>query len=170
MIYIPLINTLLTKFNQWRGVPFSWLHHARTHATLVPLPGLASDAGKPPRDLSAFINTRSRHPLTQPCFFEGKCIVAANSLSSRSLSTPFYLLCQGNIFIWRDNTVKAGRVLADFWSNHTFICSKMPRTKKKNGRGRRAALLWPSICVSSVLVGSCSFSRVANPLRWLERV
>lgn len=52
--------------------PFWSLHHARTHATLVPFPWLARDAGKPPRDMSAFINSQSRCSLTQPCSFWGK--------------------------------------------------------------------------------------------------
>lgn len=44
------------------------LHHARTHATLFPVPGLASEAGKTPRDMSAGINTENRAVLAQPWF------------------------------------------------------------------------------------------------------
>lgn len=44
------------------------LHHARTHATLFPVPGLASEAGKTPRDMSAGINTENRVVLAQPWF------------------------------------------------------------------------------------------------------
>lgn len=42
------------------------LRHARTHATLVPIPGLVGDAGKPPHDMSAGINTWSRPLVMQP--------------------------------------------------------------------------------------------------------
>lgn len=102
-----------------------------------------------------------RHKYSEPPFpraapvDEGKCIVSASWLFPRSLSIPFYLLCHGNIFILRDNTVKGGRVLADFWSISTFVCAKMPRTKKKNGRGKRASrrILWPCLCGSSMLSG-----------------
>lgn len=88
-------------------------------------------------------------------FDEGKCIVSASWLFPRSLSIPLYLLCHGNIFILRDNTIKAGRVLADFWSISTFVCAKMPRTKKKNGRGKWAScrIIWPCLFGSSVLLG-----------------
>lgn len=86
---------------------------------------------------------------------EGKCIVSASWLSPRSLSIPFYLLFHGNIFILRDNTIKAGRVLADFWSISTFVCTKMPRTKKKNGRGKWAScrIFWPCLFDFSMLLG-----------------
>lgn len=86
---------------------------------------------------------------------EGKCIVSASWLFPRSLSIPFYLLCHGNIYILRDNTIKAGRVLADFWSISTFVCAKMPRTKKKNGRGKWAScrILWPCLFSFSMLLG-----------------
>lgn len=120
----------------------------------------------------------SRYKYTEPpssyaaLVYEGKCIVSANSLSPRSPSIPFYPLCHGNIFILRDNIIKAGRVLADFWSNCTFICTKMPRTKKKNNRGK-----WASGRIALALLigllyadGSCSSFRVASPLRVVERV
>lgn len=47
---------------------FCSMRHARTHATPVPMPGLVGDAGKPPRDMSAGINTQSRPHHTQPQF------------------------------------------------------------------------------------------------------
>lgn len=42
------------------------LRHAQTHATPVPVPALVDDAGKPPRDMRAGINTPSRPLPAQP--------------------------------------------------------------------------------------------------------
>lgn len=103
---------------------FCSLRHAQTHATPVPVPALVDDAGKPPRDMRAGINTPSRPFPRAALVYEGKCFVSANRLSPRSLPIPFYPLCHGSIFILRDNTIKAGRVLADFGSNSTLDCTE----------------------------------------------
>lgn len=131
-----------------------------------------SRIGRRNREISSWYASRYKY-LEPPCsnaalVYEGKCIVSANRLSPRSLSIPFYLLCHGNIFILRDNTIKAGRVLADFWSNCTFACTKMPRTKKKNSRGKWAgghiavALLMWLVCAH----GSCSSCCVGESVEW----
>lgn len=81
---------------------------------------------------------------------EGKCIVSASWLFPRSLSIPFYLLCHGNIFILRDNTVKAGRVLADFWSISTFIARKCQGPRRRMaGVCERAAAFFGLACLAS---------------------
>ena len=127
--------------------------------------------GQQCRETSSWYVSRYKYPEPPSSraapVYEGKCIVSANRLSPRSVSIPFYLLCHGNIFILRDNTIKAGRVLADFGSHSTFFCAEMPRTKKKNSRGKlsscRIALalrVWRRHAD-----GSCSSFRVAGPLR-----
>lgn len=59
----PKITAQDTQFPYFRS-----LHHARTHATVFPVPGLARKAGKPPRDMSAGINSVNLALLTQPWF------------------------------------------------------------------------------------------------------
>ncbi len=71
--------------------------HTRTHATLIPLPGLVDDAGKPPRDMPAGINTRSRPLLTQPWFMrENVSSRPADYLQDRSQF--LFIYCATGIF------------------------------------------------------------------------
>lgn len=92
-------------------------HFLVRHVRLFPILGLVKDTGKLPRDMSAGINTASHSLPAQHWRMRGKCIVSANSLSLRSPSISYFLLCHGSIFTLLDNTIKTGRVLADFGSN-----------------------------------------------------
>lgn len=87
-----------------------------------------SRIGRQCRETSSWHASRYKYSeppsLRAALVYEGKCFVSANRLSPRSLPIPFYLLCHGSIFILRDNTVKAGRVLADFGSNSTLNCTE----------------------------------------------
>lgn len=135
-----------------------------TGQKLFPDPWLATHAGKLPRDMSAGINTASGSVTAQHWRMRGKCIVSANRLSLRSPSISFFPLCHGSIFTLLDNTIKAGRVLADFGSNLTWTCTEMPRTKKKNSKGKstRAPQRFGLSSVMGVVVLS------ASPVHWVE--
>lgn len=79
------------------------------------------------------IKAASRSPVTQHWCMSGKCIVSANSIFTRSPSIYPFLLCHGNILTLLDNTIKAGRVLADF--DYIFLKS----ARKCRGPRRRIA-------------------------------
>lgn len=114
----------------------------RTHTRhAVPAPQLVGAAGEPPRDTlfpprywsalpGNLLVTRSRYKYAEPrahraaLVCEGRCFVSAGRLSPRSLPTPASPLRRGNTSAVQDNTIKAGRVLADSGLNLAHDCRK----------------------------------------------